>query len=312
MIRTASLAGLGLLFVSCAPRQSVVWAPGVSLANSSAGIAPVAPPRTVRIESKVRLRSKERTLNFETVVVADSTRGRLEALGPFGMALATVVWEDTSWQVWLPAQGALVRGSGDSLSLPVVGMRTLRPREFLAPFLGRAICASTGTPLRRLAQTKTTSVFVPVEPMPDWSISIDRASGLPRYRQFLRGDRESERHTYGAWSLRAGIPVPDSLVRTGRDSQQLAMRLTSWEPMDSLPAAMLVLPIEKPVDTILVVRDGTGRQRFHIRPAGGSTAQAESVVDSLQEDDDESGAVDDSTATTTEDPASDEDELPAE
>lgn len=304
-----------LLLASCASRRGPIWEPGRNLASANAGIAPVPAPKTIRIEGKVRLRSRGRTMNFDAVVVADSSRGRMEALGPFGMSLATLVWQDTSWTVWLPSQGAIVSGSGDSLSLPVVGMRTLRPRELLAPFQGRAISVATAVPMRRLAQDKTNSVFVPMGHAPGWSVAIDRSTGLPAYRQVFRNGRESERIRYGAWSLRDGVPVPDSLIRTGRDSQEFVLRLTSWEALDSLPASALSLSLEKAVDTILVVRDGAGRRRYRIHPAGGAPGATE-TVDSLPGDDEESieePTDDDSTAELDEDSTSSpEDDLPAE
>lgn len=305
----------GALLVSCAPRQTVVWQPGVELAKSVSAPTPASEPRTVRLEQKVRLRSKGRTMNFDAVLVADSTRGRMEALGPFGMSLATLVWQDTSWQLWLPSQNAMVRGSGDSLALPIVGMKTFRPRELVAPYLGRGVGSITGQPLRRVGGDKQQSLLVPIEPQPGWAIAIDRRSGLPIYKQILRNGRESERFGFGGWRLRDGLPVPDSIVRTGSDSQRIDIRLTSWETIDSLPPSVFSIQLEKPVDTIVVIQDGIGRRRFQIRPAGGAPASpaAETFVDSLSGSDEaiDESSPEDSTDVPEDDPSGleEEDEL---
>jgi len=316
-LRCLSAILAGGLLLSCAPRQTVRWEPGIALAGSTGSISPATPPRTVRIENKVRLRAQGRVMNFETVVVADSIRGRLEALGPFGMPLATLVWRDTSWQVWLPSQGALVEGNGDSFTLPVVGLRTFRPRELVAPYLGRTLHAPSGTPLRKVGGDRNTALFLPIQPEPEWAIAIDRRTGLPQYRQILRKGSESERFRFGAWSLREGVPVPDSIVRTGRDSQEVVLRLASWESVASLPTSTFQIDLGKPVDTIRVVRDGFGRRRYSVHPAGGrgNAPAAESLVDTLTDIEESSpdiSAEDDSLTAPDEDLAEDEEILPGE
>lgn len=318
MKRFLSAVAVATLFASCAPRTSVRWEPGISLAHDKTNSVPQAPIRAVRIETRVRLHANDRTMHFEAVVVADSNRGRMEAMGPFGVALATVVWRDSMWSVWLPSQGALVRGTGDSLSLPVVGLRTIRPRELVGPFLGNVFSAPAGTPLRKVGGDDRQVVLMPLGRAPGWAITLDRASGIPLRRQILRNGRESERLSFGAWKLRAGVPVPDSVVRTGRDSQQVSLRLADWSQLDSLDARLLDLTLEKPVDTILVVRDGAGRQRYRIHPASGATGSGDSVVDSLPGgDEDESiddPSDDDPNAVQDDDSdnSSEEDDLPAE
>lgn len=303
----ALLAGGSLL--SCAPRHAVRWNPGIAVTDAIQPVAPASTLGTVRFENKVRLRANGRVMNFETIVVADSVRGRLEAVGPFGMTLATLVWHDTSWQVWLPSQGALVKGNGDSFTLPVVGLRTFRPRELVAPYLGRTLHAPSGTALRKIGSDKTTASFIPVQPEPEWAIAIDRRTGLPQYRQILRKGSESERFRFGAWSLREGVPVPDSIVRTGRDSQEVTMRLTSWEIVAPLPASTFEIELGKAVDTIRVVRDGSGKRRYSVHPAGSGAiaTAAESLLDTLTEID-EAGPEGDSLSAPLEDPAEDDEE----
>lgn len=311
-IPALSTIAAGALLASCAPRQSVTWQPGVAIAKSAAATTPAAEPRTVRLEQKVRLRSKGRTMNFDAVLVADSSRGRMEALGPFGMSLATLVWQDTSWQLWLPAQSAMVRGSGDSLALPIVGMKSFRPRELVAPYLGRGIGSTSGLPLRRVGGDKHQSLFMPIAEQPGWAIAIDRGNGLPIYKQILRNGRESERFRFGGWRLRDGLPVPDTIVRTGSDSQRIDIRLTSWETIDSLAPSVFSIQLEKPVDTIVVIQDGIGRRRYQIRPAAGapSSPAAETIVDSLSGSDDsiEESSPEDSTDLPEDDPSGLEDD----
>lgn len=319
MKRIISAVVVAAFFASCAPKTAVRWEPGAALAHDKTNSVPRTPVRAVRAETRVRLRANDRTMHFEAVVVADSSRGRMEALGPFGVALATVVWRDSTWSVWLPSQGALVRGTGDSLSLPVVGMRTIRPRELVAPLLGNAFSAPAGTPLRKVGGDDHQVVLMPLGSDPRWAMTLDRASGVPLRRQILRNGKESERLSFGAWKLRDGVPVPDSIVRTGRDSQRVSLRLVEWSRLDSLDARLLDLTLEKPVDTIIVVRDGAGRQRYRIRPAGGGApGTTETVVDSLPGgDEDESiddPSDDDPSATQDDDSgnASEEDDLPEE
>lgn len=315
-----------LALVACAPKPALRWAPGLAVAQPGSSNASLPPARTVRVETRCALRTLGRTMRFSSILVADSTRGRLEAVGPFGMNLATILWHDSTWEVWLPSQGALVRGTGDSLSLPVVGMRTIRPRELVGPYIGRPIPARTGIPLRTVGGDKELVVVMPVERTPGWTLSLDRGSGLPRRMQVLREGREAERIRFASWKEHQGVPVPDSVVRTGSEGQELTLVLDSWELQDSLPASLFAFHFDKPVDTIQVVQDGAGRPRYRIRPAGGSPeALTETTVDSLMDadtsevGDDESPPSDDETiedgpeegATPMREPPLPTDSLPA-
>lgn len=280
----AAIAGLALsgFLVACAPKSTARWEQGVALANQVQAKGSLPPARTVRVETKCVLKSQDRTMRFETILVADSSRGRIEAIGPFGMNLATILWQDSTWQVWLPAQGALVRGTGDSLSLPVVGLRSLRPRELVGPYLGRPLPIRSGVSLRTVAAPGSAdqAVVLPTGRAPAWSATLDRATGLPRILQILRDQHEVERIRFGAWKDRAGTPVPDSMVRTGTEGQELTMKLVSWTPVETFPEQMLSLSLPGPVDTILVVHDGVGRQHYRVQPAAGS-ALTESAAESL-------------------------------
>lgn len=276
-----ALLALGL--VACAPKSVVRWEQGIALANQTQAKGSMPPSRVVRAETKCILKTQGRTMRFETILVADSTRGRIEAIGPFGMNLATILWQDSSWQVWLPAQGALVRGTGDSLSLPVVGLRSLRPRELVGPYLGHPLPIRTGVPLRTMAPKGSGSnqaVVLPSVRAPAWSATLDRTTGLPLILQLMRDQHEVERIRFGAWRERSGTPVPDSMVRTGTEGQELTMILTGWTTMEEFPPEMLSLSLPGPVDTILVVHDGTGRQHYRVQPAAGS-ALTESAAETL-------------------------------
>lgn len=281
----AAIAGLVLsgCLVACAPKSTARWEQGVALANQTQPVGSLPAARTVRAETRCVLKSQGRTMRFETILVADSSRGRIEAIGPFGMNLATILWQDSSWQVWLPAQGALVRGTGDSLSLPVVGLRSLRPRELVGPYLGRPLPIRSGIPLRSMNGKGTApgqAVVLPAGRAPAWSATLDRATGLPRILQVLRDQHEVERIRFGAWRERSGTPVPDSMVRTGTEGQELTMHLSSWTPLETFPEELLSLSLPGPVDTILVVHDGAGRQHYRVQPAAGS-ALTESSAESL-------------------------------
>lgn len=289
--------------VACAPKSTARWEQGVALANQAQPKGSLPPARTVRAETRCALKSQGRTMRFETILVADSSRGRIEAIGPFGMNLATILWQDSSWQVWLPAQGALVRGTGDSLSLPVVGLRSLRPRELVGPYLGRPLPIRSGVPLRTMNEkgtSSTQSVVLPAGRAPAWSATLDRATGLPRILQVLRDQHEVERIRFGGWRDRSGTPVPDSMVRTGSEGQELTMHLTSWTPLESFPSELMSLSLPGPVDTILVVHDGTGRQHYRVQPAAGS-GLTESAAESLLGSD--SGAVEEPVEEPADEPA---------
>lgn len=278
---------LASCLVGCAPKSTTRWEQGIALANQTQASGSLTAARTVRVTAKCILKSQGRTMRFETILVADSTRGRIEAIGPFGMNLATIVWQDSTWQVWLPAQGALVRGKGDSLSLPVVGMRTLRPRELVGPYLGYPLPIRSGVPLRTIQSSPGAkgadpkqAVVLPAGRSPSWSATLDRATGLPRILQLMRDNQEVERIRFGAWKTRSQTPVPDSIVRVASQGQELTMLLQEWTPMDNLPPGLLELSPTGPVDTILVVHDGAGRQHFRVQPAAES-GLTESAVDSL-------------------------------
>jgi len=299
-----ALGSVALLFLSgCAPAPALRWAPGLALVNPGSSLAPLPSARAVRVESRCALRGRGRNLHFETILVADSSRGRLEAVGPFGMTLASVIWRDSTWEVWLPSQGTLIRGTGDSLSLPVVGMRSIRPRELVGTYLGRPIPAQSGVPLRTLNRDESQVVVVPVQPSPGWSLTLDRKSGLPKILQIMRHNQEAERIHFGAWRDHSGTPVPDSIVRTVGSDEELSLFLTSWEPQDTLPSNLFSFTFQKPVDTIFLGLDGAGHTRYRIHPAvPGTEAASESAMDSLMDPDslgdEDSTEVDDSLDVT--------------
>lgn len=274
---------LSTCLIACAPKSTARWDHGIALANQTQARGSMPAARTVRAETKCVLKSQGRTMRFETILVADSSRGRIEAIGPFGMSLATILWQDSTWQVWLPAQGALVRGTGDSMSLPVVGLRSLRPKELVGPYLGRPLPIRSGIPLRTMnppGGASDQAVVLPSVRAPAWSATLDRSTGLPRILQLMRDQHEVERIRFGAWRERSGTPVPDSMVRTGTEGQELTMILTQWTPLESFPQDMMSLSLPAAVDTIVVVHDGTGRQHYRVRPAAGSSL-TESAAESL-------------------------------
>lgn len=283
LIATAGILASTALLVSCAPKSKARWEHGIALANQTQPKVSMPAARTVKAETRCVLKSQGRTMRFETILVADSSQGRIEAIGPFGMSLATILWQDSTWQVWLPAQGALVRGTGDSMSLPVVGLRSLRPRELVGPYLGRPLPIRSGIPHRTMVPQGTSTgqvVVLPAVRTPAWSATLDRATGLTLILQLMRDQHEVERIRLGGWRDRSGTPVPDSMVRTGTEGQELTMVLTEWTPLETFPRELLSLSLPGPVDTILVVHDGAGRQQYRVRPATGS-GLTESSAESL-------------------------------
>lgn len=222
----------------------------------------------VRTEASGILRSKGRSLHFEAVLLADSAQGRLEAFGPFGIPLATLDWTDTTWTAWLPSQSILLKGTGDSLALPVLGLRSLRPRELVGAWLGRPLPIRSGIPLRSIGSTGPVAGLVPAVPSPSWSASLDRRTGLPAALQVLRGGLEVEKVRFAGWRPRVGTGtmVPDTLVRTTPRGDELRLVLRSWT---TVPQSQVGPPLSLPegIDTILVERDGASRLRYLVRPA---------------------------------------------
>lgn len=276
-------AALGL--IGCASRNNPPWPPGLALLNPAAPRAHLPPAMPVRAEASGVLVSKGRTIHFDAVVLADSTQGRLEAFGPFGIPLATVDWTDSNWTVWLPSQSILLKGTGDSLTLPVLGLRSFRPRELVGAWLGRPLPIRTGIPLRSLGADSRTVGLVPAVASPSWSASLDRRTGLPVALQVLRGGTEVERVRFAGWSQRFGAMIPDTLARTTGRGDELRLVVRTWTVLPQLPVGpSLTLP--QGVDTILVERDGASRLRYLVRPSTPLEMPGDSLSLGFQESDD--------------------------
>jgi len=278
MRRLTSFSALVLGITGCASQSPGAWAPGMALLSASAPRTPMPAGRPVRAEATATLRTKGRTLRFDAILTADSTQGRLEAFGPFGIPLATVVWTDSSWITWLPSQEILLKGIGDSLSLPVLGLRSFRPREFAGAWIGRPLPIRAGVPVRTLGSDRNTVGLMPVMAAPTWSATLDRHTGLPLALQVLRRGAEVERIRFAAWKPRAGSMIPDSLVRTTGRGDDLRFVLRSWTALASYPAGP-ALSLPHPVDTILVERDGASRVRYRVRPSLAPEALSDTLLE---------------------------------
>jgi hypothetical protein len=266
MRAATSILAVALGLIGCASRAPSPWPPGIALLDPSAPRVHLPSALPVRAEASGILRSKGRTLHFDAVLLADSAQGRLEAFGPFGIPLATVDWTDTTWMAWLPSQSILLKGTGDSLALPVLGLRSLRPRELLGAWLGRPLPIRSGIPLRSIGSTGPVTGLVPAVPSPSWSATLDRRTGLPAALQVLRGGVEVEKVRFAGWHQRVGAMVPDTLVRTTPRGDELRLVVRTWT---TVPQSQVgpTLPLPEGIDTILVERDGASRLRYLVRPA---------------------------------------------
>lgn len=310
-----------LLLAGCAPR--LTSAPGQALAKGRITASPVAP--AVRVGSKANLLHQGKRLRFEVWLEADSTRGRMDALGPFGTPLATLIWRDSSWKVWLPGQGTLVRGTGGAINLPVLGLKDVRPASLVAPLLGRTL-PTTG-PVKTSARAGTETVVMPDTSDPTWSLLLG-SDGLPSRRSTLSHGREIEGLTFHHWKRYGEVLVPRTIDRTTPDGQLLELEVGEWTSLPEVPDAHLELVFHTPVDTITMARNARGQPVFRIRTAVGNGSDSATVLrseahgmldapllevepppeDSLADTD----TLDQDTSDVSDDPDDIEDEAPAE
>jgi hypothetical protein len=272
------------LLAGCASNLTSV--PGQNLAKGVVQPSPVA--AAVRVGAKANLLHQGKRLKFDVWIEADSTRGRLDALGPFGTPLATVIWQDSSWKAWLPGQATLLRGSGSSVNLPVLGLKEINPEALVAPLLGRVL-PRTGS-VRAAAANAGLTLVLPSEHPPTWSLLIDKTTGLPQRRQTLLDGREVEGLSFHRWRKEGEILVPGTIDRTTPDGQLLQLELNDWSRIPSIPTEHLNLVLQSPIDTITLARNQRGQTVYRIRAVGdggdstsvvlsGSHAMLEAPVD---------------------------------
>lgn len=271
MKRIALVCALALL-AGCA--ASVRNPAGQRLAAGEVVASPVA--TAVRVGSKANLLHQGKRLKFEVWIEADSSKGRLDALGPFGTALATVIWADSSWKAWLPGQSTLLRGTGPAVNLPVLGLKDIRPASLVAPLLGRVL--PTSGRVKTVAAGNGQVLVLPAVPDPTWSLMMDASTGLPVRRQVLHAGRETEGLTFHDWKRHGDILVPGTIDRTTPDGQLLELEQTEWSRLASIPDEHLQLRLNGNVDTITLARNERGQMVYRIRAAGANGGDTTSVV----------------------------------
>lgn len=260
-------------FWSCAP--TLTSAPGRKLAeNGTITAVPLA--NAIRVSSKANLLHQGKRLKFDVWIEADSAQGRLDALGPFGTPLATVIWKDSSWKAWLPGQGTLLRGTGNAMNLPVLGLKEIRPADLIAPLLGR-VFPRVG-PLRVNPVVGSQTMILPDSPNPTWSLLIDPATGLPSRRQTLSQGREVEGLSFYRWSRQGDVLVPGTIDRTTPDGQLLQFEVQEWKTIPEVPATHLDLVFHNPVDTITLTKNARGQPVYRIRTAVGNGFDSATVL----------------------------------
>ncbi len=272
MKRMALTCALALL-AGCA--SSVRNPAGQRLAQGEVVASPVA--TAVRVGSKANLLHQGKRLKFDVWIEADSSKGRLDALGPFGTPLATVIWADSSWQAWLPGQSTLLRGTGPAVNLPVLGLKDIRPANLVAPLLGRVL-PPTSKRVKTVAAGKGEVLVLPAVADPTWSLMLDASTGLPKRRQFLKAGRETEGLTFHDWKRHGKILVPGTIDRTTPDGQLLQLEQTDWSELASVPDEHLQLRLKGNVDTITLARNERGQTVYRIRAAGANGGDTTSVV----------------------------------
>lgn len=263
------------LLSGCAP--SVISPVGQNLAKGIVATAPSA--NAVRVESKADILHQGKHLKFDVWIEADSSKGRLDALGPFGTPLATVIWDDSAWKAWLPGQATLLRGKGNSVNLPVLGLKDMRPSALVAPLLGRTL-PSAG-PVKTTTGEGSTLVL-PATPNPTWSILLDPSTGLATRKQTLLDGRETEGLTFHDWRKEGEILIPGIIDRTTPDGQLLQLELRDWKTLQAVPPEHLELKFHSPVDTITLSRNDRGQTVYRIRAAGSNGGDTTTVVLSNQ------------------------------
>lgn len=271
MKRIALVFALALL-AGCA--SSVRNPAGQRLAQGEVVASPVA--AAVRVGSKANLLHQGKRLKFEVWIEADSSKGRLDALGPFGTPLATVIWVDSSWKAWLPGQSTLLRGTGPSVNLPVLGLKDIRPANLIAPLLGRVLPVSGR--VKTVAAGNGQVLVLPAVADPTWSLLMDASTGLPARRQVLQAGRETEGLTFHDWKRHGDILVPRTIDRTTPDGQLLELEQTDWSALPSVPDEHLQLRLNGNVDTITLARNERGQMVYRIRAAGTNGGDTTSVV----------------------------------
>ncbi len=261
------------------------------------GVKPSIPTvEATRVHHQAVLVHEGKTLRFQTWTVADSSSGRMEATGPLGISLATVIWNDSSWQASLPGQSTLLRGRERSLNLPVLNLRNLTPSRLLSPFLGRAWIPDG--PYRTIAAPQNQTILLPLEASPSWTLLLDNRTGLPLRRQTLWQGTEVEAISFLKWQLHQNILVPGRLVRTTSDGQRLELDLKDWTPLDRLPEGCLQLRVPHGTDTITVGTGENGRKFFQINQPATEPESNQSPPTDVPEPEQESEWDDESSSDT--------------
>jgi hypothetical protein len=255
----------------CAPQLTSVS--GQDLAKGLITPSPLA--SAVRVGSKANLLHQGKRLKFDVWIEADSSKGRLDALGPFGTPLATVIWQDSSWKAWLPGQGTLVRGTGSAINLPVLGLREVRPAALVAPLLGRTL--PTKGPVRTVSQPGTETMVLPDSANPTWSLLM-ASNGLASRRSTLLHGREIEGLTFHRWKRYGDVLVPRTIDRTTPDGQLLQLEVDEWNAIAEVPTAHLQLVFRSPVDTITLTRNARGQPVYRIKTAVANGSDSVTVL----------------------------------
>lgn len=231
------------------------------------GVTPTVPTvKAARVHHQAVLVHGGKTLRFQLWTVTDSSSGRLEASGPLGISLATVLWNDSSWQASLPGQSTLLRGRERTLNLPVLNLRDISPSRIFSPFLGRSWLPDG--PYRTISAPDNQTILLPLDPSPTWTLLLDNRTGLPIRRQTLWQGTEVEAISFMKWQQHRNILVPGRLVRTTADGQRLELELKDWDALDQLPAGCLQLKVSPGTDTITVGTGENGRKFFQINQQG--------------------------------------------
>ncbi|HNY31173.1 MAG TPA: hypothetical protein PKO15_09830 [Fibrobacteria bacterium] len=293
------LAG-SLFLVGCGP--TLTSQAGMELLKGGKPSFPTA--KAARINHQAVLVHGGKTLRFQIWTVADSVAGRMEASGPLGIGLATVIWDDTSWQASLPGQATLLQGKERALNLPVLNLRDVTPSRLVAPFLGRGWLGEGD--FRAYPADPHQTLLLPVGSAPTWSLLLDNWTGLPLRRQTLSQGREVEAISFFEWRMQGNIPVPGRLIRTTSDGQRLELQLKEWSSLEGLPSSLRILNLPAGTDTIIVGTGENGRKSYQVHQPVTEPTSSQTTVPSDDPNAESDGEWDDETGLEPLAPAQEE------
>ncbi len=128
-----SLVILGL-FVSCTrgPETNLNW--------TSQGVLPPAPD-SVKVKTNIKFQTTQGNMKEKGSVDAfiyaiPNKKYRIELKGPLGVQVASILWLETNWQVYIPSEKIVFQGQGQAIQLPIPGFKDLSIHQLVSSLWG--------------------------------------------------------------------------------------------------------------------------------------------------------------------------------